>query len=207
MSGVRAKTNFNQEENGMGTEAQELPKYNCHKQVQAIKIGFVETLHDGGAKIIPCGIHESFTVDAEYVRKHVPEAGGYYVVYEGGYKSFSPAQAFEEGYSLVRQPDLSMSDQDIEQEIQDKGLTAPRITPQHIEQMVVGEEYHRFPHTTVTVCCLFLHNGFTVVGESACASSDNFDEELGKKIARDNAKQKIWALEGYLLKQKLHEQG
>ena len=55
------------------------------------------------------------------------------------------------------------------------------------------------------MCCLTLQNGFTVTGESACASPENFDAELGRKIARDNARNKIWALEGYLLKQRLSE--
>lgn len=49
-------------------------------------------------------------------------------------------------------------------------------------------------------------NGFTVTGESACASPENFDAEIGRKIARQNAVNKIWMLEGYLLKQKLSEQ-
>ena len=56
------------------------------------------------------------------------------------------------------------------------------------------------------MCCLTLQNGFTVTGESACASPENFDAEIGKKIARDNARNKIWMLEGYLLKQKLHDE-
>jgi hypothetical protein len=53
------------------------------------------------------------------------------------------------------------------------------------------------------VCCLTLKNGFTVTGESACASPENFDAELGRKIAFKNAREKIWQLEGYLLKEKL----
>lgn len=96
-----------------------------------------------------------------------------------------------------------MNDQQIEQEIQAKGLNAPRITPADIEAAIAGEAYHVFPGTTLTVCCLTLANDFTVTGESACASPENFDPELGRKIARDNAKQKIWALEGYALKSKL----
>lgn len=96
-----------------------------------------------------------------------------------------------------------MNDQEIEQEIQDKGLTAPRVTPKRIEEVIVGEDYHVFPGTTLTVCCLTLVNGYSVTGESACASVDNFDAELGRKIARDNAKQKIWALEGYALRDRL----
>jgi len=96
-----------------------------------------------------------------------------------------------------------MNGQQIEQEIQQKGLTAARITPARIDEVIIGEQYHIFENTTLTVCCLQLENGFTVTGESACASPENFNIELGKKIAKDNAKQKIWALEGYLLKQSL----
>lgn len=96
-----------------------------------------------------------------------------------------------------------MNDQKVEQEIQSKGLTAPRITPARIDEVIVGEQYHVFEGTTLTVCCLHLENGFTVTGESACASPENFDVELGQKIAKDNAKQKIWALEGYALRNKL----
>lgn len=97
-----------------------------------------------------------------------------------------------------------MNDQAIEKEIQDKGLTAPRITPERIEEVIVKEQYHVFEGTTFTSCLLTLENGFTVHGESACASPENFDAELGRKIARDNAKNKIWMLEGYNLRQKLH---
>lgn len=97
------------------------------------------------------------------------------------------------------------SEQSIEQEIQDKDLTAPRITPAHIDSVIADEQYHVFPGTTLTVCCLTLQNGFTVTGENACASPQNFDAELGKRIARDNAREKIWSLEGYLLKSKLAE--
>lgn len=62
------------------------------------------------------------------------------------------------------------------------------------------------PLFLLTFCVLVLKNGFTVTGESACASPENFDEEIGRKIARQNAVNKIWLLEGYLLKQKLSEQ-
>lgn len=98
-----------------------------------------------------------------------------------------------------------MTNQEVEQEIQRKGLNAPRVSPQRIDEVIVAEDYHIFPNTQLTVCCLTLANGFTVTGESACASPENFDEELGRKIARDNAKQKIWALEGYALRERLAE--
>ena len=109
-----------------------------------------------------------------------------------------------------------MEDQAIEQEIQAKGLTAPRVTPQRIQE-VIAEEYfftaasalRGTPGETspacrlLTFCVLVLRNGFTVTGESACASPENFDAELGQKIARKHAVDKIWALEGYALKQQL----
>jgi len=114
----------------------------------------------------------------------------------------------------------------IEQEIIDKGLTAPRVTPDLIKSKVHYEYYFTasqgaqkshneshspdmlFIHQTLpllTFCVLVLANGFTVTGESACASPKNFDAEIGRKIARENAVNKIWQLEGYLLKQKLFE--
>ena len=98
-----------------------------------------------------------------------------------------------------------MTDIEVEKEIQVKGLNAPRLTPEHIEDIIKEEHYHVFEGSQLTVCCLELQNGFTVTGESACVSPENFDIELGQKIARTNAKQKIWGLEGYLLKQKLFE--
>ncbi|ABS69698.1 conserved hypothetical protein [Xanthobacter versatilis] len=88
----------------------------------------------------------------------------------------------------------------MEAELQAKGLTAPRLTPALIDAQIVGEAYHVFPGTTLTVCALTLLNGFLVVGESAAASPENFDAEIGRRIARDNARSKIWALEGYLLR-------
>jgi len=96
-----------------------------------------------------------------------------------------------------------MSDKEIEQEIQEKGLTAPRLTPELINDVIIADDYHVFENTCLTVCCLTLKNGFNVTGESACVSPENFDAELGKKIARENAKNKIWMLEGYLLKERL----
>lgn len=62
---------------------------------------------------------------------------------------------------------------------------------------------HVFPGPTVTIACLTLQNGFIVVGESACVSPENFNAELGKKVAAENAKQKIWALEGYALRERI----
>lgn len=155
----------------------------------------------------------------------------------------------------------------IEQEIQAKGLTAPRVTPEDLEASIAAEHYFtaadgvlgatiqrpkavdRFltwpvpaevypdgtpgapgrtgtnlltapqaramldhvmaatevapPLSLLTFCVLVLKNGFTVIGESAVASPKNFDAELGRKIARESAKQKLWPLLGYALKDRL----
>lgn len=111
-----------------------------------------------------------------------------------------------------------MTDLDIEQEIIDKGLTAPRVTHSDIEENIVSEHYfnaaeavpkHYDMHPSLgllTFCVLILRNGFTVTGESACASPENFDAELGRKIARTNAVQKIWPLMGYELRSRLANQ-
>ena len=94
---------------------------------------------------------------------------------------------------------MSTNEQVIEQEIQAKNLNAPRLTPAMIDATIVAEAYYIFPGTTVTICLLTLQNGFSVVGQSAAASAANFDVEIGQKIARANAREKIWQLEGYLL--------
>lgn len=99
----------------------------------------------------------------------------------------------------------SAKDQEIEYEIQNKELNAPRLNPAHIDSQIKDIRYHRVDGTTTTICSLILINGFVVNGESASASLANFDADLGKKIAFDNARDKIWMLEGYLLRQKLHE--
>lgn len=100
---------------------------------------------------------------------------------------------------------MQSSEASIEAEIQEKGLNAPRLNPAHIDAQIVDEDYHVFPGTTCTVCCLKLRNGFTVIGKSAAASPENFNEEIGRKVAREDARKEIWALEGYLLCEKLFE--
>jgi hypothetical protein len=116
----------------------------------------------------------------------------------------------------------------IEAEIQAKGKTAPRVTPGDIEANIVSEHFftagdgfagaaslllgesEEMPVIAppaqldlLTFCVLVLQNGFTVTGESACASPENFDAEIGRKIARQNAVQKVWPLMGYELRSKL----
>lgn len=120
-----------------------------------------------------------------------------------------------------------MIDKEIEQEIQAKGLISPRIRPADIEANIASVHYFMasdaiqqegavhergsegwYLGTTqlLTFCVIQLRNGFTVTGESACVSPENFDAEIGRKIARENAVAKIWPLMGYELKQRLHQQ-
>lgn len=98
---------------------------------------------------------------------------------------------------------MSKDEQAIEAEIQAKGLTAKRITPDMLDAEIAAEDYHVFPGSCLTVCCLTLKNGFTVTGESACASPENFNAEIGQKIARSNAREKLWPLLGFRLRDQL----
>ena len=98
-----------------------------------------------------------------------------------------------------------MSEKTTEEMIQDKGLNAPRLNPTLLESLVVSEVYHVFPGTTTTVCHLTIGNGFSVNGESAAVSIENFDVGIGRKVARDNAIDKLWPLAGILLKNQLSE--
>jgi len=98
---------------------------------------------------------------------------------------------------------MTTNEQQIENENQAKGLNAPRLNPQMIDETIVSEQYHVFSGTTLTVCALTLRNGYIVTGESAAVSPANFDQAIGRKIARENARNKIWGLEGYLLREKL----
>jgi hypothetical protein len=126
-----------------------------------------------------------------------------------------------------------MSNDDIEKEIQAAGANvAPRITPADIEANIASEHYftardgrrgaiadgtyvgrERPRHKDadlvaldlLTFCVLVLRNGFTVVGHSACASPENFNDEIGRKIAREKAVEQIWPLMGYELRSKLSE--
>lgn len=116
---------------------------------------------------------------------------------------------------------------DLEQEIQNKGANvAPRITPSHIEDCIASVHFFTAADGAtavmgdsdtisndslqslelLTICVMVLKNGFTVVGKSSCASPENFNAEIGKDVAWRDAKEQIWPLEGYLLKQNLYEQ-
>lgn len=77
----------------------QMPKYLCSKEVWALKIKGVKGNIDGSAILTPeDNTYGSIFVDSSFVKKHEPFSGGYYVVYKGGYQSFSPADIFESGY-------------------------------------------------------------------------------------------------------------
>lgn len=103
-----------------------------------------------------------------------------------------------------------MSEQEIEQRIQDKGLNAPRVTPSMIDALMATVTYHIHvvPGTTTTVAVAVLANGFSLaMGYSACVSVENFNAEIGASVARENAeylaRDKLWELEGYSLMKSL----
>ena len=119
-----------------------------------------------------------------------------------------------------------MNEKQLEQLITDKKLTAPRVTPDRIKDVVDDVQYFTagdgaygyqtrdetvdtatYPEALnlLTFCVITLKNGFTVTGEFACASPENFNAEIGQKVAYENARNKIWQLKGYLLKEKLHQ--
>jgi len=80
----------------------EMPRYECHKIVWALKIAGIVGDQHGGVYFQPAEEgYDKVPMSPEYVAKHKPEVGGYYVVYADGYKSFSPAAAFESGYTRV----------------------------------------------------------------------------------------------------------
>lgn len=98
-----------------------------------------------------------------------------------------------------------MTDHDIENEIKEKGLTAKRVTLESINAAIESEQYIVPVGTNMTICLLKMDNGFVVYGESACISAKNFDAELGKKIARQNAIDKLWPLMGFHLAYDCHD--
>ncbi|WP_423459986.1 Gp49 family protein [Ottowia sp. VDI28] len=113
----------------------------------------------------------------------------------------------------------------LEREIQAKANNGPRVTPTDIQAEIASVHYFvasdAIQHENavhehdaagwllgatqqLTFCVIQLRNGFTVTGESACASPENFNAEIGRRIARENAVNKMWLLLGFRLKDNLH---
>lgn len=131
----------------------------------------------------------------------------------------------------LKPKETKMNDQQVEQEILSKNLTAQRITPADLENTIAYEAYFTAEHgiegamarlqlhqrtpspevaaplNQVTICCLVLKNGTKVIGvNTGPVSPGNFDAELGRKLARSNATDQIWPMLGYELRTKLAEQ-
>lgn len=81
-----------------------------------------------------------------------------------------------------------------------------RITAAHVDSTIKRVIYLQPSGTTLTLCIMELRNGTYVTGESACVDPENFNKDIGERIAHENAKEKIWSLEGYLLKQSFYEE-
>ena len=99
------------------------------------------------------------------------------------------------------------NDQTIEQEIQAKGLTAPRITPDDIEANIVTVEFVKHTSNSGQVlrwAVITTRNGFAVVGKPSCAvSKENDNAEIGNAVALANSKDEMWPLMGYELRSRL----
>ena len=85
------------------------------------------------------------------------------------------------------------------------GPAAAMARAKEMADAIKAETYTTLPSGKVMVCELTLRNGFTVRGEAAVVSKANFNEEVGRKISRENARNKVWELEGYLLQQRLYD--
>jgi Phage protein (N4 Gp49/phage Sf6 gene 66) family len=178
------------------------PTHVSHKRVEAYPIAAAEFASDGSGKV---GVNHPedgylvIPVPPGFLRR--PGAvteGDMLVRYEPtaeephGYLSHSPRAVFEAGYAPIsRQAEPASG--------------AKRLSMADIQSVIVSESYHRVQGSTFMVCFLTLRNGFIVTGESACADPDAYDRATGEKFARENAVEKIWTLEGYLLRERLHE--
>ena len=211
-----------------------LPEFKCHKRVKAARI--VEIVGHATLSVdlyLDNGL-DPIGVTPEWFGKHCPQIGGYFVLYADGYQSYSPCGAFEEGYlkacpmftngeteanapttqgnEIVWEqplPESRATNSAIEQEIQAKGLTAPRVTLADLEaniatveivkQVTIGGQVLRWAVITT-------QSGFAVTGKPSCSvSPENDNAEIGERLAKANATSELWGMMGYALKQKLFE--
>ena len=187
-------------------------KFKSHKVVSAARIseqhGFAID-HEGSGMQVTLQHPEFDDMTLPYVIadsmmvRYTPQVGDYVVLYDGDYVSVSPKEAFESGYRLI----CDEQDHLDEEEIESLGLNAPRVTAEHIDELLRGVTFHTYvvPGTTTTIATAIAANGFTLsTGLSGCASPENFNADLGAKYAiRDaesKARQELWKLEGWRLK-------
>ncbi len=168
--------------------------YLCIKEVKAARIIAIGHVDDGMditiADPMDESIHAPYSLTLDMITRYTPTVGDYLVLYSDDYVSVSPKDVFESGYIMFG-----------EMEPQTK------VEKSHIDALVASLEFKfaRVEDTTVTGCWAYLPNGFKVgYGESACVDPNNFNEADGQKYAKErciqNATNKLWELEGYLLK-------
>lgn len=204
-----------------------LPRWKSHKEVCADKIMEVWSaplawrLAGGGMVNVSLALLERVPRDKDVI-------GGYYVRYADGFESWSPAQAFEEGYTRLDDQPNPAPASSLEQTewLGAKGATAPRVPLAGIEAKIsekyfaiaaaavgepieIGPQGHPVnPLGLLTLCILVMQNGFVIIGKSAPASPAspaNFDAEKGRQFAYEDAVRQLWPLEGYALRERLVE--
>ncbi len=180
-----------------------LPGYQSIKIVKAAQIVRIEhgvTQHFKKLVLAIDLLEMNLFVNQNYIEKHKPQVGGYLVVYEDGYMSYSPQGPFEAG-------NIPLSDEQLDNEkvLMDKKLNAPRLTSAHVNQLMDGVvfDFHVVEGTTTTICTALLNGFHLAVGTSGCVDARNFDRAVGQKYAQIDAQQKaedkLWELEGYHL--------
>lgn len=183
-------------------------KFKSHKTVEAARIHDYQDGEANGLFVLLLDGGETVTVDGDWVVKHNPDIenliGGYFVKYADGYKSWSPAEAFEGGYAVVPDgPDASLiDDETLAKKL--AGQTAPRVTKEAMNSRIATVAHCQLGETTV-LCQITLDNGYTVRGEASCVDPANFDPDIGARISYDNAYEKLWPLFGFLLAEALHQ--
>lgn len=184
-------------ENNMTIDS--LPRYQSHKIVGAVLIAAVSVI-DGGGILTPAD--ESIgdiEVNGDYMAKHNPVEGGYFVIYEDGYSSFSPAKAFEEGYTPVP---------DEEPEYEFLCHPSNKVTQRDVDTVMAKVAATTVTHggKKITVVTVTMPNGFTITETATCVDPANYDEEIGVSVCCGKIADKVWFLLGYELQTKLGDE-
>lgn len=187
----------------------DLPAYASHKRVRAAPIKRVE----GNVLVLDLGEGDERTVQAEpaMFARYLPSPGDFYVVYPPTrtnpepWASIAPADAFAEGYRQLGASDDLLSDAELARAIE--LLPGERVTEEAIRDRIADVYFHVLPGTTVTICSIALDNGFSVRGESATVDPRNFNEDIGRKLAHDDAFRKLWAFFGFILAESRYRRG
>jgi hypothetical protein len=179
-----------------------MKEYETRKRVKAAKIiGTRNDTHGSGdvnALLLDDG--GLFHVRAGWWKAKEAAIGGYLVVYQDGYASFSPAAPFEQSATLIQNAEPALSLENAKAIVDTK--TAPRVTLDGIKAAIDTVDYLR--HDTLTICVLTMRNSFKVVGKAAPADARNFDYQVGQRFAYDDAFKQLWPLMGFALCEQLH---